>query len=51
MFSMSDIASGISHSTDICNVAIKNIKDMRVVSTNEIADIWYFKNLKCYFEY
>ena len=33
-----------SHSIDICTVAIKNIGNMHVVSTNKIADILHFND-------
>ena len=36
--------SCVSHSIDICTVAIQNIKNMHAVSTNEIADILHFNN-------
>ena len=32
------------YSTDICTVAIKNIKTMHAYSTNQTADILYFNN-------
>ena len=34
----------VSRSIDICTVAIKNIKTMHGVSTNQIADILHFNN-------
>ena len=36
--------SGVSHSIDICTVAIKNIRNMHAVSTNQIADILHFND-------
>ena len=36
----------VSHSIDICMVAIENIRNMHTVSTNQIADILHF-NDKC----
>ena len=40
--------SYVSHFIDICIVAIKNIRNMHAVSTNQITDILYFndKSLK-----
>ena len=40
--------SYVSHSIDIFTVAIKNIRNMHAVSTNQIADIFHFngKSLK-----
>ena len=32
----------ISHSIDICSVAIKSIRKIHALSTNQIADILYF---------
>ena len=40
--------SCVSHSIDICNVAVKNMSDMHAVSTNQIADILHFNDKKCY---
>ena len=42
----------VSHSIDICTVAIKNIRNMHAVSTNQIADILHFndKGNKCRYE-
>ena len=34
----------VSHSIDICTVAIKNIKNMHAVSTNQLADILHFND-------
>ena len=34
--------SCVSHSIDICTVAIKDIRNMHAVSTNQIADIFLF---------
>ena len=34
----------VSHSIDICAVAIKNIKNMHAVSTNQLADILHFND-------
>ena len=36
--------SCVSHSIDICTVAITNIRNMHAVSTNQIADIFYFND-------
>ena len=36
--------SCVSHCTDICTVAIKNIRNMHAVSTNQIADILHFND-------
>ena len=36
--------SCVSHSVDICTVAIKNIRNMHVVSTSQIADILHFND-------
>ena len=36
--------SCVSHSIDICTVAIKNIRNMHAVSTNQIADIFHFND-------
>ena len=36
MFSISHLAFRVSHSIDICTVAIKNIKNMHAVSTNQM---------------
>ena len=36
--------SCVSHSIDICTVAIKNIRNMHAVSTNQIADILHFND-------
>ena len=36
--------SGVSHSIDICAVAIKNIRNMYAVLTNQIADILHFND-------
>ena len=36
--------SCVSHSIDICTVAIQNIRNMHAVSTNQIADILHFNN-------
>ena len=40
--------SCVSHSIDICTVAIKNIRNMRAVSTNQIADILHFNDRVLY---
>ena len=40
--------SCVSHSVDICTVAIKNIWNMQAVSTNQIADILHFNDNKWY---
>ena len=34
----------VSHSIDICTVAIKNIRNMHAASTNQIADIFNFND-------
>ena len=34
--------SFVSHSIDICTVAIKNLRNMHAVSTSQIADILHF---------
>ena len=39
----------VLHSTDICTVAIKNIKNMHAVSTNQNADILRFNDNLRYF--
>ena len=36
--------SCVSYSIDICTVAIKNIRNMHAVSTNQIADILHFND-------
>ena len=36
--------SCVSHSIDICTVAIKNIRNMDAVSTNKIGDIMHFND-------
>ena len=36
--------SCVSHSIDICTVAIKNIRNMHAVSTNQIAVIFHFND-------
>ena len=36
--------SYVSHSIDICTVAIKNIRNMYAVSTYQLADILHFNN-------
>ena len=36
--------SCVSHSTDICTVAIRNIRNMHAVSTNQIGDILHFND-------
>ena len=36
--------SRVSHSIDICTVAIENIRNMQAVSTNQIADILHFSD-------
>ena len=33
-----------THSNDICTVIIKNIRNMQVVLTNQIADIMHFND-------
>ena len=38
----------VSHSIDICTVAIKSIRNMHVVSTNQIADILNFNDKNCF---
>ena len=35
--------SCVSHSVDICTVAIKNTRNMHAVSTNQFADIFSFQ--------
>ena len=40
--------SCVSHSVDICSVAIQNIRNMHAVSTNQIADILHFKDKSHY---
>ena len=40
----SALFSCISHSIDICTVAIKNIRNMHAVATNQIADILDFND-------
>ena len=42
--------SCVSHSIDICTVAIKNIRNIRAISTNQIVDILHFNNNYCYLE-
>ena len=37
-----------SHSFEICTVAIKNIRNMHAVSTNQIADILHFNDKLLY---
>ena len=36
--------SSVSYSSDVCTVAIKNIRKMYAVSTNQIADILHFND-------
>ena len=36
--------SCVSHSIVICMVAVKNLKNIHTVSTNQIADILHFNN-------
>ena len=36
--------SAFSHSIDICTIAIKNVRNMHPVSTNQIADILNFND-------
>ena len=36
--------SCVSHSIDICTVAIKNIRNVHAVSTNQIVDILHFND-------
>ena len=38
----------LSHSIDICRVAIKKIGNMHAVSANQIADILHFNDKRCY---
>ena len=38
------LLSRVSHSIDIWNVAIKNIRNMHAVSNNQIADILHFND-------
>ena len=49
-FCISRLAFLRSHSIDICTVAIKSLKNIYAVSTNQIADILHFNNqvLKSY---
>ena len=43
------LLSCVSHSIDICTVAIKNIRNMHALSTNQIAGILQFNdNFKLY---
>ena len=44
MFCISRLALCVSHSIDICTVALKNIRNMQAVSTNQIADILHFND-------
>ena len=36
--------SCVSHSIDICTVAIKNIRHMHAVTSNQIADVVHFND-------
>ena len=36
--------SWLSHSIGICTIAIKNMKNMHAVSTNEIVNIFHFND-------
>ena len=38
------LLSCVSHSIDICTVAIKNTRNIHAVLTNQIADVLFFKN-------
>ena len=38
------LQSCVSHSIDICTVAIKNIRNMHAGSTNQIADILHYND-------
>ena len=38
------LLSSVSHSINICTVAIKNIRNMHAVSTNQVADILHVKD-------
>ena len=40
--------SCVSHSIDICTVAIKIIRNMHAVSTNQVADILHFNDNEDY---
>ena len=42
------LLSCVSHFIDICTVAIKYIRNMHAVSTNQIADILHFNDKACY---
>ena len=46
MFSMSRLASCVSDSIDIWTVAVKNIRNMHAVLTNQITDILHFNDNK-----
>ena len=48
MFCKNASLSCASHSIDICTVAIKNIRNVHAVSTNQIADILHFNDKKLY---
>ena len=44
MFLYSVLLSCVSNSIDICTVAIKNIRNVHAVSTNQIADLLHFND-------
>ena len=44
MFCVSASLSCVSNSNDICTVAIKNIRNMHDVSTNQTPDILHFND-------
>ena len=44
IFCISTLAFCVSHFSDICTEAIKNIRNIHTASANQVADILYFND-------